>query len=81
MSETVHPAVGEAAQILIAARNQEFSPGITKLLRDLLPVTKARDTGKCWVICDCLWQYDEFKEWARRNGIPVRTPQAPVLKA
>ena len=78
MAETVHPTVGEAAQILIKAKGQEFLPGITKLLRDLLPATKERKAEMCWVLCDCLWQYDSFKTWAQNNGIPVRSPKNPM---
>ena len=81
MSETVHPAVGEAAQILIAAKGHEFSKSVVALLQALLPATKERDGAKCWFICDSLWQYDEFKDWARQNGIPARSPKDPMRTA
>ena len=78
MSEAVHPAVGEAAQILLKAKGQAFSYSVTAILRALLPVAKELDAGRCWLLCDELWQIEEFREWAAKNGIRLRSPKAPA---
>ena len=74
MSNAVHPALGEAAQICIAAKGQEFSRFNVSLLKDLLAYTKARQADKCWMICDELMNSAEFRAWAPKNGIAVRNP-------
>ena len=80
MSDTMHPAVGEAAQILLKARGQEFSHAVKIVFDALLPATKERNAGLCWVLCDELWQINEFREWAAKNGIPLRSPKPPRVK-
>ena len=67
MSETVHPSGRSGANSDCRQRAQQ------KHCCAIETVTKERN-GKT-AICDSLWQYDEFKDWARQNGIPARSPK------
>ena len=63
------PYTATAANILMKARNGEFSKSTVGLLRQLLAACKERNEQLCRDRIGDLMAGWEFKEWATKNGI------------
>ena len=61
------PALGEAAQICIAAHGHTFRVRNARLLKDLAEHMNAHNTAHCWALCDELMNSAEFRAWAREQ--------------